>query len=131
MITAGLVTVMVSDMDRAVRFYTEVLGLKLTQRFGNHWASIQSPGGLVIGLHPASEQSPAGREGSITIGFQVEGPIEQVVERLKQQGVNFRGPIVDDDPVRIANFGDPDGNELYLAEVRADYQKYKPGATAA
>src|SRR6185369_13994930 len=36
MFSSGNVTVYVSNMDRAVRFYTEVLGLKLAYRFGDH-----------------------------------------------------------------------------------------------
>jgi len=34
---------------------------------------------LVIGLHPASAQNPAGRNGSITIGLTFSTPIEQAV----------------------------------------------------
>ena len=49
MISGGNATVFVSDMDRAVRFYTEVLGLKLTNRFGNHWATVEAGKGLTIG----------------------------------------------------------------------------------
>jgi catechol 2,3-dioxygenase-like lactoylglutathione lyase family enzyme len=60
MLSRGIATIFVTDMDRSVRFYTEVLGLSLTQRFGNHWAQVEA-GQLVIGLHPASAQSPAGR----------------------------------------------------------------------
>jgi catechol 2,3-dioxygenase-like lactoylglutathione lyase family enzyme len=41
MITGGNVTVYVSDMDRAVDFYIKQLGLKVGQRFGNHWAEIR------------------------------------------------------------------------------------------
>ena len=40
MFRAGVVTVYVSDMDRAVKFYTEALGFTLKERYGNHWASI-------------------------------------------------------------------------------------------
>ncbi|MCU1262991.1 MAG: hypothetical protein JWO80_5876 [Bryobacterales bacterium] len=36
MISGGNATVFVSNMDRAVEFYTGVLGLKLTNRFGDH-----------------------------------------------------------------------------------------------
>ena len=42
MISGGNATVYVSNMDAAVRFYTEDLGLKLTNRFGDHWATIEA-----------------------------------------------------------------------------------------
>ena len=42
MISGGNATVYVSDMDTAVRFYTETLGLTLTNRFGNHWATLEA-----------------------------------------------------------------------------------------
>ncbi|HEX4134941.1 MAG TPA: VOC family protein [Bryobacteraceae bacterium] len=54
MISGGNATVFVSNMDAAVRFYTEVLGLKLTNRFGDNWATVEAGKGLTIGLHPAS-----------------------------------------------------------------------------
>ena len=57
MTKGGVATVIVSDMNRAIRFYTELLGLKLEQRFGNEWASIKAPSGLVIGLHPMSSKA--------------------------------------------------------------------------
>jgi catechol 2,3-dioxygenase-like lactoylglutathione lyase family enzyme len=118
MITGGNVTVFVADMDRAVRFYTDVLGLRLAQRFGDHWASIDGGPGLSIGLHPASAQSPAGCPGSITIGLQVAANLRGEVERLRGRGVVFDGDIVDDGAVLFANFADADGNALYLCETK-------------
>lgn len=91
MIRGGIATVFISDMDRAVQFYTQVLGLKLDLRFGNQWSSIKAPNRLVIGLHPASSENRAGRNGSMNIGFDLDEPIDQVVERLKKKGVSFRG----------------------------------------
>jgi len=58
MITGGNATVYVSDMNRAVDFYVGLLGLKLAERFGNHWAQIEAGKSLVIGLHPKSEKAP-------------------------------------------------------------------------
>lgn len=131
MITGGLPTVFVSDMDRAIRFFTETLGLTLEQRFGNDWASIKTLNGLSIGLHPASQESPAGRKGSITIGFNLDEPIDKAVDRLKKQGVRFTKEIFEDGSSRIAHFADPDGNEFYIIELRAEWQKYAPNASAA
>ena len=118
-ITGGMPTIFVGDMNAAVRFYTETLGLKLLERYGDHWASIDCGHGLTIGLHPASAQNPAGRAGSMTIGFRSSEPIRETVATLEARGVVFRGGIIDDTQLLVANFQDPDGNPLYLAELKA------------
>src|SRR5260221_10157655 len=82
MLSKGITTIFVTDMDRSIRFYTETLGLRLAQRFGNHWAQVETEQ-LVIGLHPASAQSPAGRNGSITVGLTFSTPIEEAVSTLQ------------------------------------------------
>ncbi len=58
MISGGNATIIVADIDRSIRFYTEVLGLKLTNRFGNDWATVSAGEGLTIGIHPASTKYP-------------------------------------------------------------------------
>lgn len=117
MLATGIATVFVTDMDRSVRFYTEVLGLRLTERFGNHWAQVDA-GRLTIGLHPAAAQNPAGRDGSITIGFVLDQKIEDAVSVLQQKGVKFKGPIAQDPNAgKFAYFEDPDGNSLYMMEL--------------
>jgi len=117
MFSGGNVTVYVSNMDTAIRFYSEVLGLKLAYRFGDQWASIHAGKGLTIGLHPASERMPAGRKGSISIGLELEGSIDDAVARLEQKGVQFKGPVARDKAGAFAHFEDPDGNVLYLAQL--------------
>ena len=88
MITSGNVTVYVSDMDRAVSFYVNQLGLKLGQRFGNHWAEIRVGNTLVIRPHPKSEQGPApGTSGAMSIGLSIGELIDQAVQRLSANGV--------------------------------------------
>ena len=120
MIQGITATIYVSDMDRAVDFYTKTLGLPLAGRWGNEYASIDLGKGAAIGLHPAKgPHSPKpGTRGAIQVGFAVNKPLDDVVKNLQAQGVVFRGPIVDDVQVRLAFFGDPDGNDLYLIEVK-------------
>jgi catechol 2,3-dioxygenase-like lactoylglutathione lyase family enzyme len=120
LITGGNVTVFVSDMDRAVSFYVDKLGLTLGQRFGNHWAEIRVGNTLVIGLHPQSDRAPApGTSGAMSIGLSLDEPIDDVVQRLSAKGIQFRGPIVRDDQAGVcfAFLGDQDGNDLYLCQV--------------
>jgi catechol 2,3-dioxygenase-like lactoylglutathione lyase family enzyme len=122
MFSSGNVTVYVSNMDRAVRFYTEVLGLRLAYRFGDHWASVELGKGLTIGLHPASAESPAGRQGSMAIGLELSGvQIHEAVSRLAAKGVKFDGPVREGKAGSFAGFTDPDGNRLYLAELNWEH----------
>ena len=119
MITGGNATVFVSNMDRAVQFYTQVLGLKLTNRFGDHWATVDAGKGLTIGLHPASPKHPApGTKGAMVLGLEIDQPIAGVVASLGEKGVRFKGPIVNDAGAgNFATLEDPDGNEMYLWET--------------
>jgi catechol 2,3-dioxygenase-like lactoylglutathione lyase family enzyme len=118
MINGGNTTIYVRDINVSIRFYTDTLGLALRMRAGNDWAEIDAGPGLIIGLHPSTPHAPApGTRGSLAIGFNVTEPIEVVVKKLTTRGVNFHGPIIDDEHVRLAFFADPDGNPVYLAQV--------------
>jgi predicted enzyme related to lactoylglutathione lyase len=118
MITGGNATVFVSNMDRAVQFYVEVLGLKLTNRFGDSWATVEAGKGLSIGLHPASPKYPApGTKGGIVLGMEIDGAIEQAVASLSKKGVQFKDSIIKTEAGNFVHLEDPDGNEIYLWEV--------------
>jgi predicted enzyme related to lactoylglutathione lyase len=118
MVSGGNATVFVSNMDASVRFYTEVLGLKLTNRFGNSWATVDAGKGLIIGLHPASPKYPApGTKGGIMLGLKIDEPIAGMVARPSEKGVQIKGSIVQDEPGNFAHLEDPDGNEIYLWET--------------
>jgi catechol 2,3-dioxygenase-like lactoylglutathione lyase family enzyme len=112
-------TIYVSNMDRAVDFYTKTVGLPLSGRWGDHYASIDLGRGAAIGLHPSEHAgSPVpGTRGAIQVGLAVAAPLEKAVGELQSKGVAFRTPIIDDGPVRLAYFSDPDGNDLYLIEA--------------
>src|ERR1043165_1298941 len=94
MFRSGNVTIYVTNMDRAVRFYTETLGLKLAYRFGDHWASVECGKGLTIGLHPASGPviSATGKN-SPSIGLELEGTMDEAMKTLGARGVKFEGII--------------------------------------
>jgi len=55
----------------------------------------------------------------MSIGFTVDEPIEQAVQCLSANGVQFREPVVRDEKAGLsfAFLGDQDGNDLYLCEV--------------
>lgn len=115
MISGGNATIIVADMDRSIRFYTEVLGLRFTNRFGNDWATVTAGEGLTIGIHPASAKYPLpGTKGAIILGLEIDQPIDKVVGQLSKDGVQFKGNVVRSEPGNFASLDDPDGNEIYL-----------------
>jgi catechol 2,3-dioxygenase-like lactoylglutathione lyase family enzyme len=107
-------------MDRSIAFYTDVLELKLRERNADLWALIETRERMIFALHPASSYGPpSGTVGSITIGFNVKQPLDDVVNKLRQRGVRFHASIKDGPELgmRIIFFGDPDGNQFYLCEA--------------
>ena len=118
MVSGGNATVFVTNMDASIRFYTDVLGLKLTNRFGDAWATLKAGDSLTIGLHPVSPLHPApGTKGSIVLGLEIDTSIETAVSRLLQHGIAVKGTITRSEPGNFAQLEDPDGNEIYLWEV--------------
>jgi catechol 2,3-dioxygenase-like lactoylglutathione lyase family enzyme len=112
------VTVMVSDLNRAIQFYIGTLGLSLQYEVQGHWAQVEAPG-LTIGLHPAGEHGPRpGKSESLSIGFEVHN-LEAAMDTLKSRGVAF-AHVMEDKATRLAYFSDPDGNPLYLVEVKRE-----------
>jgi len=118
MILGGNATVFVSNMDSAVRFYTEVLGLRLAERYGDHWATVDAGRGFTIGLHPASPKYPApGTKGGMMLGLEVTRPLDTLVPELKEKGVRFTGDIIREQAGIFAHLEDPDGTPIYLWET--------------
>ena len=119
MIRGGLVTLFVRDVDRAVRFYVETLGMKLVEEAGSGWAVIDAGDGFRIGLHPGGAQGAAveGRGAfAPSIGLYPKVPLREAVAVFENRGVKFE--IKDDGPVTLAHFRDPDDNVLYLCQER-------------
>ena len=126
MISGGNATVFVSNMDNAVRFYTEALGLSLVERYGDHWATVDAGRGFIVGLHPASPKYPApGMKGGIMLGLEVTVPLESLLKQLKDKGVRITGDIEQGQGGSFAHFEDPDGTPIYLWQ-----QPAQPPATA-
>jgi catechol 2,3-dioxygenase-like lactoylglutathione lyase family enzyme len=100
------------DMDRAVTFYGEVLGLALARRAGDEWAEFEA-GPARLALHGTEDPSvpPSG-----TVVFRVDH-LDEARWALQQRGVLFDGQESEVPGLaRFATFHDPDGNPLQLIE---------------
>jgi predicted enzyme related to lactoylglutathione lyase len=99
------------DMDRAVAFYTDVVGLALARREGGEWAEFEA-GPIRFALHGAEEGGP----GSGTIVLRV-GDLDEARWALEERGAVFDA-YMGEVPgyARFATFRDPDGNPVQIIE---------------
>jgi predicted enzyme related to lactoylglutathione lyase len=103
----------VTDMDRAIAFYRDLLGLAVARRDGGSWALFDA-GGRRFALHGAVEGQPV-VPGGATAVFSV-ADLDRAKTKLAAQGV----PIDHEGDVqgyaRFASCRDPDGNTFQLIE---------------
>ena len=105
------VWVPVEDMDRAVAFYRDALGLTVKKQ-SPEWSEFDAQG-LRIGLN-GRETASGGSSGGAVITFEPEAGIEAEVEQLQGRGVVFTGGVSSYDWGSVAPFKDSEGNDLQL-----------------
>jgi len=105
------VWVPVSDMERAVAFYRDTLGLTVKDQ-SDDWSEIDA-GGLMIGLNGRESASQAS-DGGAVVSFQPDGSIEGEVAALKARGADIQGEISEHPWGKIIPFKDSEGNDLQL-----------------
>ena len=98
-----------SDMDAAVRFYTETLGFDLKLRDGDHWAAFD-----VGGTTLAVEGGAAGGQGGATVSLRCDD-LDAVVAELRAKDADISEPEAGPHE-RRATLRDPAGNVLLLYE---------------
>lgn len=116
MIRGGLVTLFVRDIDKAVRFYVETLGMKLVEEASSHvprWAVIDAGEGFRIALHEGGAVEGGGAFAP-SVGLCPKVPIREAIAIYENRGVKF--DTKDDGLVTCAHFRDPDDNVLYLCQ---------------
>ena len=99
----------VADMDRAIAFYRDKLGLEL--KFQSPFWSEFATGETVLALHPASDEKPAG---TVELGFGVDN-LGEFYERRDQLGVEFTREPKEMHGVHIAQIRDVDGAHLSVS----------------
>jgi catechol 2,3-dioxygenase-like lactoylglutathione lyase family enzyme len=123
-----LTSVMVDDQDKALKFYTEVLGFvkKNDIPMGEaRWLTVVSPEGTddvelllePMGFPPAKTYQKALFEAGIpSTSFAVED-VHKEYERMQKLGVVFKTGPTKMGPVTIAVFEDTCGNLIQIAQV--------------
>jgi predicted enzyme related to lactoylglutathione lyase len=125
-----LSSVMVDDQEKALKFYTEVLGfVKKTdipkgEPGGARWLTVVSseePDGTQLllepmGFAPAKTFQEALRKAGIPLTQFAVADVQKAYERMTKLGVVFRGAPTKMGPATLAMFDDTCGNFIQLIE---------------
>ena len=99
----------VADMDRAVAFHRDVLGLEL--KFASPFWSEFATGETTLALHPASAEHPPG---GVELGFAIDN-LGEFYERREELGLDFTQEPKEMHGIHIARFRDVDGADTSVS----------------
>ncbi len=104
----------VSDLDRSIRFYRDILGFKLVSRDDVARFDID---GVLFELVPAPDTKALDGHGNARLCLRVPD-VAQALNDLRDKGVSIRLPENKSTGI-LGRFSDPDGNEICLWEYRS------------
>jgi catechol 2,3-dioxygenase-like lactoylglutathione lyase family enzyme len=107
------ITVSTEDIDAAIDFYGNVLGLPLSKRWGKMPAVEFETGTLTIAVMQSDAFGMEFRSNNHPIALHVDDVAAARTE-LEARGVQFKGDILDSGVCHQSFFEDPDGNVLGL-----------------
>jgi predicted enzyme related to lactoylglutathione lyase len=124
----GLTSVYVDNLDKALRFYTEVLGFVKKADFSNgpyRWLTVASPEEqngtelqLALNDNPAAAayQQAMFQQGQRAAMFNTDD-VKSEYERIKARGAEFTMPPTDVTGATIAVLNDPCGNLIQITQL--------------
>jgi lactoylglutathione lyase len=111
----GAVILLVSNMEKSIKFYSDILELPVRTR-SKDWTEFFNSD-TVLALHPAPKKKKTLKTGSGTlIGFEVTD-IDSTVKKLKEKRVKFFKRPKEEPFGKHAIVQDPDGHLISIAEI--------------
>jgi CreA protein len=109
----GVIAVDVTDYDRSVAWYRDVLGFELEYELKEYgWCELKTPFGFNVGLG----QTETVAQGNITPTFGVRD-IDAAIAHLRSKDVKVEDWHEIPEMVRLSTFYDPDGTPWMLAQT--------------
>jgi lactoylglutathione lyase len=111
----GAVILLVSNMEKSIKFYSETLELPIKTR-SKDWTEFFN-NDTVLALHPAPKKKTILNTGSGTlVGFEVTD-LDSTVKKLKERRVKFFKRPKEEPFGKHAIVQDPDGHLISIAEI--------------
>lgn len=118
-VSIDLCWIVVKDLKKALKYYTEVVGLKLIEHNEHyHWAELQGyQGGARLGIAQDSDMEEVKPGQNAVVTYRVE-EIGIALEEMKKKGANCVGsPIEIPGHVKMQTMKDDDGNHFQIVQL--------------
>jgi catechol 2,3-dioxygenase-like lactoylglutathione lyase family enzyme len=112
----GAVILLVSGMDKSIRFYRDTLGLQIKSK-SKDWTEFFKDG-TVLALTPAKRKSMVSSGTGMLVGFMVSD-MDATVKELKAKKVKFFKKPKEEPFGKHAIIEDPDGHLISIAEIKS------------
>ena len=113
----------VKDMDKAVEFYSGVLGLQIGHK-SPYWTSLML-GEIQIGLHGPNDPQLSRPVNGWTVSLLTDS-VKQLREALVAAGVELEPGYHDTPRGVVVTFNDPDGNRLQAMQLGVKASEIDP-----
>ena len=100
----------VSDLERSLKFYRDILGMTVEGQYGGDWVELTATP-TTLALYRPEDGAP--RVGGASIGLAVDD-VGAAVDELKENGVEVVWGKSESPVCHFAIIRDPDGNHVVL-----------------
>lgn len=115
-------TILVNNMDESLKFYEEIVGIKLVDRFPagpGMEISFLGEGETKVELICNENLKKLDAGSRVTLGFKVESLVEKI-NFIKEKGINIiTGPVQPNPSIKYFIIKDPNGVKIQFAEKTA------------
>ncbi|HOA19191.1 MAG TPA: VOC family protein [Sedimentibacter sp.] len=112
-------TILVNNMDESLKFYEEIVGLKMTERFQagpGMEISFLGEGETKVELIYNEKFKKLDAGNRVTLGFKVES-LDEKINFIKEKGIKIiTGPIEPNPSIKYFIIKDPDGVKIQFAQ---------------
>jgi lactoylglutathione lyase len=111
----GAVILLVSNMEKSIKFYSETLELPIKTK-SKDWTEFFK-NDTVLALHPAKKKSKLKTGSGMLVGFEVSD-LSSTVKKLKKKRARFFKRPKEEPFGKHAIVQDPDGHLISIAEIK-------------
>ena len=118
-LSIDLCWIVVKDIKKAIKYYTEVVGLKLVEHNEDyHWAELEGKEkGTRLGIAQNCDMEDAKPGQNAVVTFTVKN-LEAAIEEMEQKGAVFVSKVIEvPGHVKMRTGKDEDGNRFQMVQV--------------